>query len=108
MGYYVTLRGSLCRETVALLQTEYEQIKEKYYRIEFDEYGFEYAGSWGYTIIAFFKELSRIIKKGSIVIDYDGDEPRDIKQFRISKNNLQQRHAKRIIFDNWLVFKDDF
>ena len=77
------------KNEVVLDEEKFRKIKEKYFWIEFDEYGFEFAGNWSDDINNFFVELSGIIKKGEVIIDYDGDEPRDIKQFKISKNRPQ-------------------
>ncbi len=106
MGYYIELRGQIDKDEVVLDNEKFRKIKEKYFWIEFDEYGFEFAGNWSYDIIDFFEELSKIIKKGKVIIDYDDDEPRDIKQYKISKNSLIQREAKRIIFSKWHVYND--
>ena len=107
MGYYVELSGQIDKDTIVLDNEKFRKIKENYFWIEFYEYGFEFAGNWSNDIIKLFNDLSKIIKKGKVIVDYDGDVPRDIKQFKISKNILMQREAKRIIFSKWHIYNDD-
>ena len=105
MGYYVEINGQIDRNTVEMTNEVYDAIKTQYDWITFDEHGFEYANSWSDGIIDFFKELSKIIRKSAIIVDYYGDESGDIKQFKISKNRIRQRKAQRIIYGKWRRLK---
>lgn len=101
MGYYVTLKGQIDKDTVVLNDEKLNELKQKYSWIEFDEGSFEYYGNWSDGIINFLKELPSVIKSGGIIVDCDGELPRDIGQYKISPQGIQQRNLKRLVFEKW-------
>jgi hypothetical protein len=101
MGYFCTLTGYIDNDSVKLDAEKFKELKENHLWITFDEYGFKYAGNWCDRLVLFIKELSKIIRKGNILIDYNGDESMDIKQFKITKYRVKQRELKKIIYDKW-------
>lgn len=101
MGYYVTLRGQIDKDTAAVNDEKLNELKKKYSWIDFDEESFEYYGNWGDSIIDFLKELPKILIKGRIIIDCDGEIQRDIQQYKITPEGIWQRGIKRIVFEKW-------
>jgi hypothetical protein len=108
MGYFCTLTGYIDNDSVKLDDEKFKELKENRLWITFDEYGFKYAGNWCDGLVLFLNELSRIIRKGKIIIDYGGDESMDIKQFKIAKNCVKARILKKIIYDKWHEFEEDY